>query len=208
MPSANTSFGPGGIAQSVLEREPVAMPRPGDFFGDLEKFRRVFSGARQPVRRSAAADPLTPKFGKNLVPLPTTEPRSGGGQARSLRSSRVAAQDLAPIAFKMRGGPNTVAGYTEVAFGSPGSVFAGYRDRRDTPGPTTFANQPSNLIGGSLSAISGLGGVGGGRAAAARPIDDDDERADFFGTGTTNRRLQLATLLGNAAQRDKEMFGG
>lgn len=96
---------------------------------------------------------------------------SGGGGGR-----RAEAPEQQAVYYKMRGGPNSVAGYTEVAAGSPGAVFSGYRDRRDAPGKTTFANQASDAVGGTRAAYGPPVADPVGSQAGARGGGDATDR--------------------------------
>ena len=129
MPRTSSTYGGDGGLSTTIEREPIDIGQRPNFFGDLEKFRRIY---KQPQRGGAGPAPVTNPFGKNNAVM--APPRmSSGMQARALSAPRrelpqeheVYTAAEGPLAF----GAITHAKPKRVAKGTPGSVFSGYSDQ-------------------------------------------------------------------------------
>ncbi len=203
MAELETSYSDG----AVTTRTPGATSGGGN---DMEFFRQMAMSALTPKRPQRTAPTLTaPGAGRNLAPVPSQaerhssfmmgmEQRNAAAAAKNARHEANYDQQMrqfdlnGPRKMNLPGGQQMIGGFVEDRDSIPYSLR----------GKVDFANAPSDAIGGVPAAYSGLSGLNRPTQQQFAAISGQpDERADFFGTGTTDPQDQRAILQGNARQR-------
>lgn len=131
MPFANTSFGPGGVANTELGREGVDIGARPDFWGDLEKMTRVMRPARTTPQAQGRALATAPNYDSGTGPIlresagtRTDDPNPTGA-------------GLGTHSFvKNMFGPQQTGGFVRTGF-QPGAVYGGWDPTGGAGGPVS-----------------------------------------------------------------------
>lgn len=117
MPNINTAFGPGGVANTTLDREGVDIGARPDFWGDLDKMSRVFRPARTTPMAQGMALAMAPRGSSGTGPVRRKFDSGGGDAPPVTEGSHSFVQNM--------WGPQQTGGYVATSFG-PRAVYGGW----------------------------------------------------------------------------------
>lgn len=179
---------------------------------DMSFFRDMAMRALAPPKRPSTVKPTG--LGKNnaqVMPererlnhtMLNQQMRAANAQAADARHEAAYKQQLrqfdleGPRKMNLAGGPQMIGGFVEDRDSIPYSLR----------GSVNFANTPSDAIGGARTAATGLGTLDRPTFQQFIAANEPDQRADYFGTGTTNTAEQGAVLRNNALLRQQGFQG-
>lgn len=141
MPSATTMYGNGGgTIHSILEREPMDLGATPDFYGDLDRMRRMFVRPAAPAPFQGQALRGGVGYGSGTGAISREDVRRGGGSDSG-----------SPVGVghswvtNIVGGPRVMGGMVRTGYGAaPGRTFYGGWDPTNGSdfGPAHFAQAP------------------------------------------------------------------
>jgi hypothetical protein len=153
-PRTDTTYGPAGDVRTSMSRTPIDIGTPGDFFGDLKKFRRSEPASAPPPAPALQAQAL--RGGEGAAPAPRSTGPDPNTPIRRAANAR--------FMMNQTGNWGDFINYADMPLGLSGVVDPGFHGgvtNWDTSNPMILGSRPYGKHAPSAPGQLHLGGDAG-----------------------------------------------